>query len=104
MVSICLTPPEIHDQVIETLTDKVLLRQRTEAAFKLNEANTQGMRHPSPIDVLNDLRIYIRNAWEQDPSRKSIKLSNRRFMVRFGPQGDACKDVLQAFGFRLDEV
>jgi ubiquitin carboxyl-terminal hydrolase 25 len=103
VTTITLTPPEIHDQVIESLTNKDLLKERTDQAFRANEANTQGMRYPLPIEVLNDLRIYIKNAWAQDPGKKSIKLSNRRFMVRFGPRGEACRTVLEEFKFRLDE-
>ena len=45
--------------------------------------------------MLIDLRVYIKNAWADDPNRKTIKLSNRRFMVRFGPQGEACREVLE---------
>ncbi|RMZ78036.1 hypothetical protein DV737_g4114, partial [Chaetothyriales sp. CBS 132003] len=103
VVSVLITPPEITPQVEHALTDAAALKERTDAAFSLSAANTQGMRRPLPIDVLNDLRIYIKNAWDNDPSKSIIKTSNRRFVVRFGPGGHACRGILEGMGFRLDE-
>jgi len=91
----------LNQDDIHTLVDKDLLRQRTEEAFQTKEGNTEGMKHPLPIEVLTDLRAYIRNAWREEPRFRSINLSNRRFIVRFGPGGSACKDVLENLGFRL---
>jgi ubiquitin carboxyl-terminal hydrolase 25/28 len=88
---------------IHTLTDPGLLRQRTEDAFRERGGNTDGMRHPGPMDVLLDLRAYLRNSWRarNQPKYKSINLSNKRFIVRFGPEGSACRDVLEHLGFQL---
>ncbi|RMD42628.1 hypothetical protein DV735_g2468, partial [Chaetothyriales sp. CBS 134920] len=102
IVSALFTPPEISAQVVHALTDAAALKERVDAAFSTMTAHTQGMRRPLPIDVVNDLRIYIRNAWDNDPSRSTIKLSNRRFTVRFGPGGQPCKGILEGIGFRLD--
>jgi hypothetical protein len=104
IINVCFTPPEIEDELIETLVNKDRLKERTEAAFQIHQGNTQGMKQPLPIDVLKDLRVYVKNAWDKDPSHRTIKLSNKRFVVRFGPNGEACKDVLVFLGFRLDEV
>jgi ubiquitin carboxyl-terminal hydrolase 25 len=103
-VTVRFTPPEIDHETITTLVDKEKLRERTEAAFTTNQGNTQGMKQPLPIDVLSDLRIYVKNAWDEEPSHRSVKLSNRRFIVRFGPNGDACKEALESLGFELDLV
>ncbi len=103
-VTMQYTPPEIGDEEIDTLVNKDKLRERTEAAFRTHQGNTQGMKQPTPFDVLKDLRVYVKNSWETDPKYRTIKLSNKRFVVRFGPNGDACKDVLESLGFRLDEV
>ena len=103
-VTVRYTPPELGDDEIETLVNKDKLRERTEAAFRTHQGNTQGMKQPLPIDVLKDLRVYLKNSWGKEASQRSIKLSNKRFVVRFGPNGDACKDVLESLGFRLDEV
>ena len=103
-VTVRYTPPEVGDEEVDTLINKTKLRERTEAAFQTHQGNTQGMKQPLPIDVLKDLRVYVKNAWGKEPNHKSIKLSNKRFVVRFGPNGDPCKDVLESMGFRLDEV
>jgi ubiquitin carboxyl-terminal hydrolase 25 len=97
-------PPEIDSAEVELLVSKDKLTARTEAAFEAYAGNTQGMKQPQPIDVLRDLRIYMQNSWDQDPNHRSIKQANKRFVVRFGPNGEPCKDLLESFGFRLDEV
>lgn len=101
-LTIRYTPPVLREDVVHTLTDRETLKQRTDAAFRLSEGNTQGMKPPAVIDVLSDLRIYLANAWNKEQSRKDIKMSNKRFLVRFGPNGDACKDVLEFLRFRRD--
>ena len=103
-VTVRYTPPEIGDDEIETLVNKDKLRERTEAAFRTHQGNTQGMKQPSPFDVLKDLRVYVANSWQTAEKYRTVKLSNKRFVVRFGPNGDACKDVLESLGFRLNEV
>ncbi|KIX99111.1 uncharacterized protein Z520_05572 [Fonsecaea multimorphosa CBS 102226] len=102
-VTVRYSPPVLRPSDIHTLTDHSLLRQRTEDAFREREGHTEGMRHPGPMDVLHDLRAYLRNSWRarDDPKYRSINLSNRRFIVRFGPEGSACKDVLEHLGFQL---
>ena len=103
IVSVYFTPAVISDESTNALTDPDRLRARTEAAFNFNANNTQGMRAPTALDVLNDLRIYLKNSWSEG-SLRTIKTSNRRFMVRFGPDGRDCKGVLETFGFRFLEV
>ncbi len=103
-VTVRYTPTEINDDKIEVLVNPEKLKQRTEDAFRTHQGNTQGMRPPLPIDVLKDLRAYVRNAWDQEPNHRAIKLSNKRFVVRFGPGGEACREVLESLGFRLDQV
>ena len=102
-VTVRFTPPVLRQRDVSTLTDPVLLRERTEDAFRERGASTEGMRHPGPMDVLLDLRAYLRNSWraKDDPKYKSINLSNKRFIVRFGPEGRACREVLEHLGFQL---
>lgn len=102
-VTVRLSPPVLRPSDLQHLLDPEMLRQRTEDAFKERDGNTEGMRHPEPIDVLTDLRAYVRNSWRAHKDAKfgSINLSNRRFVVRFGPEGTACKDVLERLGFQL---
>ena len=100
-VTVRISPPALSDAQIHRLVDEDLLRGRTEEAFRTQEGNTQGMKAPSPRDVLEDLRAYIQNAWKEDTTKRAINLTNRRFIVRFGPDGTACKDLLEYLGFHL---
>ncbi|KAK5088046.1 ubiquitin-specific protease ubp2 [Lithohypha guttulata] len=58
------------------------------------------MKWPTPLDVLVDLRAYFRNSWVRQAST-AISLDNKRFVVRFGPEGQACHDVLERLGFQF---
>lgn len=82
------------------LLDKQLLAKRTDAAFEQKKGHTEGMKRPLPIDVLVDLRAYLQNAWKRE-ERAQISIDNKRFAVRFGPEGKACSDVLEMLGFEL---
>jgi ubiquitin carboxyl-terminal hydrolase 25/28 len=85
---------------VEQLVDPDGLKARTAEAFKLRGGHLEGMKQPSPVEVLIDLRAYLRNAWAKES--KPIRSENKRFVVRFGPEGRACKDVLQYVGFTLE--
>lgn len=100
IVSVQLSTPVFTDDALHQLIDKELLNQRAKAAFEQKKGQTEGMKWPLPIDVLNDLRAYIRNAWRKD-AQQEIDLHNKRFVVRFGPDGTACGDVLEMLGFEL---
>ncbi|EHY59563.1 ubiquitin thiolesterase [Exophiala dermatitidis NIH/UT8656] len=102
-VTVRLSPPVLRPSDVLTLVDPDLLRQRTEDAFRTRGGSTEGMKYPVPVDVLSDLRAYLKNSWKakEDPKYRAINIANRRFAVRFGPDGNACKDVLERLGFRL---
>lgn len=103
-VTIRFSPPVLRPNDVHTLTNPDLLRLRTEEAFRRQGGRTEGMKNPTPTDVLCDLRSYLKNAWEanSDPKFSLIKLTNKRFIVRFGPDGIACRDVLEHLGFQLE--
>ena len=94
-------PPWLTDQDVHTLLDKDLLRQRTEEAFRTNAGHVEGMRYPTPMDVLVDLQRYLVNSWTRE--QRTISVDNKRFVVRFGPEGTACKDVLYKLKFRFED-
>ena len=100
IVSITLTPPVLDYDHLHLLLDGELLRKRTDAAFESKQGNTEGMKRPTPVDVLMDLRAYIRNSWRQD-TQAQISFDNKRFVVRFGPDGQPCAPVLMLLGFTL---
>lgn len=100
VVTVRLSPPVFSDEALHILLDKDELRQRTAAAFESKKGQTEGMRWPTPLDVLQDLRAYFRNTWVRD-GPTAISLDNKRFVVRFGPGGDSCRAVLESLGFEL---
>jgi ubiquitin carboxyl-terminal hydrolase 25/28 len=83
--------------MVRVLTDQALLKARTEAAFKVGQGRLEGFKYPSPVEVMSDLRKYLQNSWTKDA--RQIRLDNKRFMVRFGPDGEDCKDLLEFVGF-----
>lgn len=100
IVTVKLSPPVFSDQALHLLLDKEALHQRTSAAFESKKGQTEGMRWPTPLDVLQDLRAYFRNTWVRD-GPTAISLDNKRFVVRFGPGGEPCRTVLESLGFEL---
>lgn len=103
-VTIRFSPPVLRPNDVRTLTNPDLLSQRTEEAFRRQGGQTEGMKNPTPTDVLCDLRSYLKNAWKANSDSKFslIKLTNKRFIVRFGPDGTACREVLEHLGFQLE--
>ena len=99
-VTVRLNPPVLTQAGINLLTNDDLIRERTEQALKEVEG-VEGVKQPLPSEVLMVLRAYIRNSWKDDPKYKAIKVTNRRFVVRFGPDGLACKQFLESLGFEL---
>lgn len=100
-VIIRLKEPRLSPDMVHVLTDQAMLKSRTEEAIKVGQGRLEGMKHPSSAEVMGDLRTYLRNAWIPDKS-KPIRLDNKRFMLRFGPDGEACEDVLEYMGFTLE--
>lgn len=101
VVVVHLKPPRLPPEMVDVLTDQIMLKARIEEAFKVGAGRLEGMKHPSSVEVMGDLRTYIRNSWIPDKSRP-ITLNNKRFMLRFGPDGQACKDLLEYVGFTLE--
>ncbi|KAL9108363.1 MAG: hypothetical protein Q9227_006823 [Pyrenula ochraceoflavens] len=64
------------------------LKKRQDAVFASEGERLQGVPRAQPVDVMNDLRIYLKNCWTR---RSIIKHNNKRFMTRFGLNGTPCK-------------
>ena len=101
VILIRLEPPRLSPHLVNVLTDQVMLNNRTEAAFKVGQGRLEGFKHPSSLEVMSDLRKYLQNAWISKDSRP-IRLDNKRFMLRFGPDGEECKELLEFVGFKLE--
>lgn len=98
-VYVRLSPPIFDSDAVRTLTDETLLKQRTTEAFQRWPGALEGVARPSVFDVVFDLRKYLRNAWDSSLDGKRIGLDNKRFVVRFGPEGLPCREVLVTAGF-----
>jgi ubiquitin carboxyl-terminal hydrolase 25 len=92
-------PPVLSDEYVRLLTDRALLNQRAEEVIESEPARFEGHKKPTPVDVLSDLRSYLKNSVDQQETRP-IKADNKRFSLRFGLDGQACKDMLSFLGFK----
>lgn len=99
MVLVRLRHPVLSDEHVRLLTDRELLNQRAEEVIGSEPARFEGHKKPTPVDVLSDLRSYLKNSFEH-PEPRSIKVDNKRFSLRFGINGQACKEVLDFLGFK----
>jgi len=64
-------------------------------------ARFEGYKKPTPVDVISDLITYLKNSVDQQES-KIIKADNKRFILRFGLDGQACKEMLSFLGFKYE--
>ena len=99
-IFIHLQPPRLSPDMVYVLTDQAMLRKRTEAALEKGQGRFEGVKHPSSLEVMSGLRKYLQNAWVSKDG-KPIRLDNKRFMLRFGPNGEECKELLEFIGFKL---
>ncbi|KAJ6014572.1 Peptidase C19 ubiquitin carboxyl-terminal hydrolase 2 [Penicillium herquei] len=81
------------------LTNLEILRQRAGAAFAAQPERLEGVPFPSPITVLENLRLYLNNALHHPDRSKAITSNNKRFMVSFGVGGEPCRELLEFLGF-----
>lgn len=104
IVSLRILSPLINPQFEHLLTDPEMIRQRAEAAIAAEPERLEGMAKPLPINVLDNLRLYLNNALHNRQFSKSIAPNNKRFMISFGVEGTPCKDLLEFLGFEYREV
>lgn len=101
IVYVRLSAPIFGSEAVRILTDETLLSQRTTEAFQRWPAALEGVARPSVFDVVFDLRKYLRNAWDSSTEGRRIGLDNKRFNVRFGPEGLPCRELLETAQFTL---
>ncbi|KAJ5268298.1 hypothetical protein N7524_005757 [Penicillium chrysogenum] len=103
MVSLRILSPILSRESIRLLTDKDLLRKRAEEATATYPESMEGMGDPQPINVLDNLRLYITNALRNPQRSKPISSVNKRFMHSFGVEGAACKELLEFLEFMYNK-
>lgn len=87
--------PVLSHQEVELLTSEKLLQQRITEAKKIFPEIFKDTKKYSPLDVLNDLQLYITNCLEGHESRALGK----RYITSFGVEARAFKGLLESLGF-----
>lgn len=104
MVSLRISSPHIGPKAAFLLTDAEAIRERAEAAIAAEPERLEGIAKPLPINVLDNLRLYLNNALHNRQFSKAIAPNNKRFMISFGVGGAPCKELLEFLGFEYREV
>lgn len=104
MVSLRILSPILGADYVHVMTDKDLLRKRAEEAFATYLETMEGMAKPEPINLLDNLRLYLTNALRNPQRSKPIASGNKRFVHVFGVEGAACKRLLEFLEFTYFEV
>ncbi|QQK46032.1 Peptidase C19, ubiquitin carboxyl-terminal hydrolase 2 [Penicillium digitatum] len=103
MVSLRILSPILSLEFIRLMTDKELLQKRAEGAKAAYPESMEGMGDPQPINVLDNMRLYITNALRNPQRSKPISSVNKRFMQSFGVEGAACKELLEFLEFTYNK-
>lgn len=104
MVSLRILSPVLNANFVHLMTDRELLRQRAEVALTTYSETMEGMGTPEPMNVLDNLRLYVTNSLRNPKRSKPIASGNKRFMHVFGVEGAACKELLEFLGFTYVQV
>ncbi|KKZ64949.1 hypothetical protein EMCG_09145 [[Emmonsia] crescens] len=103
VISLNLLSPVLTPQWVDLLTNTQLLKARTDEALEAYPERLEGHSRPFPITVLTNLRTYIENALHDSQRSKSISMSNKRFVVCFGVDGQPCRELLEFLEFQQRE-
>lgn len=104
MISLRILSPVLSEEFVHLMTDEDLLQKRAEEAFSTYSETMEGMAKPEPINLLDNLRLYITNSLRNPQRSKPIASGNKRFVHVFGVEGAACKDLLEFLEFSYVEV
>ncbi|KAJ6126749.1 hypothetical protein N7523_002361 [Penicillium sp. IBT 18751x] len=103
MVSLRILSPLLNPQFVYLLTDPDAIRQRAEEAIAAEPERLEGMAKPLPINILDNLRLYLSNSLHNNKFSKAISGNNKRFMISFGVEGKPCQQLLEFLGFTYRE-
>jgi ubiquitin carboxyl-terminal hydrolase 25/28 len=104
VVSLRILSPLVNPEFTYLLTDPETIRQRAEGAIAAEPERLEGMAKPLPINVLDNLRLYLYNSLHNSKFSKAISANNKRFMISFGVDGLPCQQLLEFLGFAYREV
>ncbi|KAI4282274.1 MAG: hypothetical protein L6R35_005449, partial [Caloplaca aegaea] len=98
-LKIQIRSPRLRPEWVELLTDKDLIKSRSEKAIADDPVRFEGIAVPAPCDVLSNLRTYILNALKH-PGRRNISANNKKWLLCLG---DPCSELLEHIGFRRED-
>lgn len=104
LVSLRIVSPLLNPKHVQVLTNPQSIRTRAEDAIAASPERLEGMSVPEPVSILDNLRLYLSNALQNEERSKPIRHNNKRFMICFGIDGRPCKEVLEFLGFSIREV
>ena len=94
-LTIRLRSPIIKPEWEALLLNRSLIKSRAGKAISDEPLRFEGHAIPSPIEVVGNLRTYIRNAMTSLEERR-IPSNNKKWLLCFG---EPCADLLQHIGF-----
>ena len=94
-LTIRMRSPIITSEWEALLLDKSLIKSRAQKAISDEPSRFEGHAVPSPIEVVGNLRTYIRNALTSHEERR-IPSNNKKWLLCFG---EPCGDLLKHIGF-----
>lgn len=97
-LSVTFRPARLTAAWIHELTDKSVLKARTDQAIQSDPTRFEGHAPPSAVEVLANLRTYIQNGMQSKEQRKILG-ANKKWRLCFS---DSCTDLLNYLGFRRD--
>jgi len=84
------------------LVDTSKLKQRYEDIMQ-QDVTREGVKQATPMDTLQRLRRYLRDALNVDHEKRRFPANNKRFMEAFGVEGKDCRELLEGLGFEYTE-
>ncbi|MCJ1432616.1 ubiquitin-specific protease ubp2 [Xylographa pallens] len=98
-LTIRMRSPIVTSEWEALLLDKSLIKSRAQKAISDEPSRFEGHAIPSPIEVVGNLRTYIRNAMTSHEERR-IPSNNKKWLLCFG---EPCADLLKHIGFSRTE-
>jgi ubiquitin carboxyl-terminal hydrolase 25 len=97
ILTVNLKPPVLDPHQVGLMTDERLVKARAEEAWNEYPNLHKTRVPPKPINLLNDLRFYIKNGFQG--KTRFIDWNSSRFMKTFGVGGLPFSELFQWLGF-----
>lgn len=98
-LSIVMLSPKLSERHVELLTDRGLIRKRAKAVIEAQPEHMEGIAIPLPLNILTNLKTYIRDA-QINAAPRMIKKDSRKWLQCFGT---GCDEVLYHLGFKKED-